>query len=39
MTSISPMLKWLIYPAMKKSVERNWKKAFAVKEIGAIKLA
>lgn len=29
MTLISPMLKWIIYPAMKKSVQNNWKKEFS----------
>lgn len=28
MTLISPMLKWVIYPAMRKSIQENWKKAF-----------
>jgi len=28
MTLISPMLKWVIYPAMKKSIQENWKKDF-----------
>lgn len=32
MTLISPLLKWIIYPAMKKSVRQNWSKAFAVKK-------
>jgi Protein of unknown function (DUF2867) len=35
MTLISPLLKWIIYPAMKKSVVENWKKAFATKELTA----
>lgn len=28
MTLISPMLKWVIYPGMKKSIQENWEKAF-----------
>lgn len=28
MTLISPMLKWVIYPAMKKSIQENWNKEF-----------
>jgi hypothetical protein len=33
MTLISPLLKWIIYPAMKKSIVENWGKAFATKEL------
>ena len=32
MTLISPMLKWIVYPAMKKSVVENWEKAFQINE-------
>jgi Protein of unknown function (DUF2867) len=29
MTLISPMLKWVIYPAMKRSIQENWNKEFS----------
>lgn len=32
MSLISPMLKWVIYPAMKKSIQKNWEKAFQINE-------
>ena len=28
MTLVSPMLKWIIYPSIKKSIQRNWEKTF-----------
>lgn len=29
MTMISPMLKWIIYPAIKKTIKRNWEAKFS----------
>jgi hypothetical protein len=29
MILVSPILKWIIYPAIKKSIERNWKEHFS----------
>lgn len=30
MTLISPVLKWIIYPAIGRSIQRNWERAFPV---------
>ena len=32
MTLVSPVLKWIIYPAIKKSIARNWEKSFSTKK-------
>lgn len=32
MTLVSPLLKWIIYPSIKKSIERNWEKSFSTEK-------
>jgi hypothetical protein len=33
MTLISPMVKWIVYPAMKKNIEHNWEERFSIPAI------
>ncbi len=33
MTLVSPMLRWIIYPAVKKSIKRNWEERFSTTKI------
>lgn len=33
MTLISPVVKWIVYPAMKKNVKNHWEKEFGIKQI------
>lgn len=32
MTLVSPILKWIIYPAVKKAIKRNWEEKFSAKK-------
>lgn len=33
MTLVSPVLKWIIYPAVKKTIKRNWEERFSTPKI------